>query len=139
MRVLLAENNERGEITNQCSQIEFSIMDEVVLKLETIQFKGVFVMSTYDYIMIHGAWIKHVYGRDSWVGNMAWNGYTVSNSYGLGLLKVLMDSKEWTFSEGWSNLAKKWESGQEITASDLGLPEECLPLIVDAAQIEIKF
>lgn len=139
IQVSICENGKEGWPCQKASLIEFSLYGETFLRLEPLYMDlGVDVFTSKQLIIIDDVRIKHI-GRKMWYGNKSFNLYNVPFSYALGLIEVLMMSRKWVWTEGWSNIIEKWAKFETITGNDLELDEDYQPIVANANQYEIKF
>lgn len=138
--VSISENNNQGNAQGFASHIDFSLPDgETFLRLECLFWNDPPKCFTNNRIIeMYDVRIKHC-GRKEWAGNMLWNAYHVPCNYALGLINLLLRSREWQWSEGWEQLSDRISSGQMITGRDLDLEEDIQPTVVNPNQFEIPF
>lgn len=54
--------------------------------------------------------------------------------YALGFINLLIQSKRFSASEGWTTLCEKFERGEEITAKDFEMDESIKANILNSRQ-----
>lgn len=151
IHVMIANNDNRGNITNGAFMMDFSFPDgtknpETFLRVESrfgdengpVPIKCICDPDNDRIIELHGVRIKHG-GVRTWVGNMCWNLYPVRYDYCLGLINVMMASSEWSCTEAWTEIFEKWEKGDTITAKDLDIDEHYQPVVLNVSQRELPF
>jgi hypothetical protein len=138
--ISICENDDHGRRANKAWRIDVEASgDNAIAFIDKTLFKGVQCFTDSGRIVeIHGNRFKYSHSRD-WVGNMKWNEYTFPPDYGLGLINLLIRSKEWDIEEGWTDIIEKINRGELITGKDLELDEDYHPLALHANQYEIPY
>lgn len=136
IQVHICQNDEMGRL-DKAFMIDFSLPDgETFLRLETNDMQGRECLCNDRIIEMYGVRIKHS-GCHEWVGNIHWNLYKVPDYYAIGLINLLMLTREWSWIEGWSDLMTKWDTGEPIRGKDLELDEDVEGQVVNPDQLKI--
>lgn len=139
--ISICENNNQGRRSGKAHHISIdSYSGESCLNLDAKDlFGGVRCFTDSGRIVeIHDNRFKFTHFTD-WVGNISWNAYHFPPDYALGLINLLLRSRQWDISEGWAELIQKYERGELITGLDLELDDDYQPLTLNPNQFEIPF
>lgn len=139
IQVNICQNDDMGRL-DKAIMMDFSLPDgETFLRIETVDLQPRECLCTDWTIEMYGAIIKHNGSPIEWAGNIYWNLYKVPTYYALGFINVLMRSREWSCIEAWSEVFEKWENGWPLRGRDLELDEDIEGIVVNPAQLEIRF
>lgn len=116
--ISLAENDDQGRCSRKVGAIEFSFDGEVFARLEPTHDIEEVVNTSDHRIEMYGYFTK-VEGRHAWAGSMIWNSYATPVNYALGFINMLRLSKRWALTEGYIEIAKKWENRGVMTFQDI--------------------
>ncbi len=140
MQVLICENTSHGKKSGKAYEVVFLAPDgDLMLRLEPVDLSGEPLRTTDQLdrlIICYDRRFKHN-GTQWWVGNIMWNGYDIPAHYALGLINTLHQSRKWTVSEAWVEIARAWMKPDELTGDLFELPG-VRPEWVNELQTELK-
>lgn len=134
--VNICQNDDMGRLA-KAMMMDFSFPDgETFLRIETVDLQPRECLCNDRIIEMHGVRIKHS-GCTEWAGNIYWNLYKVPDYYAIGFINMLMRTREWSWTEGWNEVVKKWDAGDQIRGRDLELQEDIEGMVVNPDQLAV--